>query len=428
MKKSNKLIKTKKAMKKTFKFLSMAALALVGAVMTGCSNDDDNIEQPANTSKVVTLTTTVGLDGGGSTTRALTAGGVKTFAVGEKMALIYYKGGTKQKAESNPLASTDITEEGKKATFTFELDTPNKSNPVMYIYPASMANNDASAKLDYLASQDGTLGSLARNLDLAVYTGHWVGDNLPTGTLANQLAVLALTLKDNAGSSTITSGLTQVTVSDGTNTYTVAPTSGTFGTDVIYVAIRPVTAALQYTATDGTTNYTKTATSREYEPGNFYNLGLRMVEPEPAGPTTVTWNSSNVSDLSVWGTYVSYEKEGITLRGNAEWCDANWADYGDGYGINFNMNASGGYTFTAPDGKKFTKIEMIIYRYEGWYTAAYDDKLGSGWPSGEDAAMTVYETNKVTWTGDAASVDLLTDAGLGSFGGTTVSSIEFTLE
>ena len=287
MKKSNEPTKTKKAMK-TIKFLSMAALALVGAVMTGCSSDDDNIietpQQPENTSKVVTLTTTVGLDGGGSTTRALTSGGVKTFAVGDVMAAIYYKGGTMQKAESKPLASTDITEGGKKATFTFELDTPNKSNPVMYIYPASMANNDGSSKLDRLASQDGTLESLARNLDLAVYTGNWVGDNLPTGTLANQLAVCALTLKDNATPTpnTITRGLTEVTVSDGSNTYTVTPTSSTFGEDVIYVAIRPVTAALQYTATDGTKNYTKTATSREYEPGNFYNLGLRMVELVPA--------------------------------------------------------------------------------------------------------------------------------------------------
>ena len=112
MKKSNEPTKTKKAMK-TIKFLSMAALALVGAVMTGCSSDDiETPQQPENTSKVVTLTTTVGLDGGGSTTRALTPGGVKTFAEGDVMAAIYYKGGTLQKAESKPLASTDITEEG----------------------------------------------------------------------------------------------------------------------------------------------------------------------------------------------------------------------------------------------------------------------------------------------------------------------------
>ena len=47
---NNKPTKTKKAMK-TIKLLSMAALALVGAVMTGCSSDDDildNPQQPVN--------------------------------------------------------------------------------------------------------------------------------------------------------------------------------------------------------------------------------------------------------------------------------------------------------------------------------------------------------------------------------------------
>ena len=152
-------------------------------------------------------------------------------------------------------------------------------------------------------------------------------------------------------------------------------------------------------------------------------------DPAPVA-TIVTWNSSNVSDLRVWGPYDwdSYTKEGITLKGNAENVDANWANMGYGDGINFNMNASGGYTFTAPKGKKFTKIEMTIYSYDGWYAAADNNQLGSGWPAGSAAAMTVYSSNKVTWTGNAATVDLLTDAGLDSFGGATVSSIEFTLE
>ena len=76
---------------KTMKnFLSMAALALMGAMMTGCSSDDnfDNPQQPENKSKVVTLTTTVGLDGG-AITRALTADGTKTFAEGDQIAVIY---------------------------------------------------------------------------------------------------------------------------------------------------------------------------------------------------------------------------------------------------------------------------------------------------------------------------------------------------
>ncbi len=153
-------------------------------------------------------------------------------------------------------------------------------------------------------------------------------------------------------------------------------------------------------------------------------------EPEPAGPTTVTWNSSNVSDIQFWGGapdgYDSYTKEGITLRGNAEQCDASWQNWGGGQeGIMFAMNAPGGYTFTAPDGKKFTKIEITATTNDGWYTYAYLGQLESGWPSGEEAADNFNSTLKFTWTGSAASVNLATT--LNSFGPSLVSSIEFTL-
>ena len=278
--KSNEPTKTKKAMK-TIKFLSMAALALVGAVMTGCSNDDEIIEtpqQPVNSQNVETLTTTVGFDEVAET-RALTSGGVKTFAAGDQLALVYKnKSGQTVKTLSRALPSGDY---GSSATFTFELVDADKTKDVTYIYPAAMAKADGTENYDALNSQNGTLATLASSLDLATFSDDWNGTSLPAGTLVNQLAVCALTLKDNATPTpnTITSGLTKVTVSDGSNTYTVTPTSSTFGENVIYVAIRPVTAALQYTATDGTKYYTKTATSREYAAGNFYNLGLRMVEP-----------------------------------------------------------------------------------------------------------------------------------------------------
>ena len=63
MMKSNEPTKAKSKMKKTMRFLSLAALALVGAVLTGCSSSDDSIvdtpKQPAQTGNVVTVTTTV---------------------------------------------------------------------------------------------------------------------------------------------------------------------------------------------------------------------------------------------------------------------------------------------------------------------------------------------------------------------------------
>ena len=298
--KSNEPTKTKSKMKKTMRFLSMTALALVGAVITGCSSDDNFIEQqPENSGKVTTLKTTISFDDG-ATTRALTSGGVKTFAVGDQVAIVFEDGKSRTwTALSNALTAGDIRNSGKTADITVDIfsqlgTTQANNGAVRLIYPANMAktfsgtsdaiNNDNTIDFTKLNAQDGTLDNLGSSIDLCTFDGNFTATGeLPTSiTLTNKLAVCALTLKNSDGSSTLTSGLTEVTVSDGSNTYTVAPTSGTFGEDVIYVAIRPVTAALEYTATDGTNNYTKTATSREYAAGNFYNLGLRMAEAAPA--------------------------------------------------------------------------------------------------------------------------------------------------
>ena len=339
---------------KTMRFLSMAALAVMGAVMTGCSSDDnfiDEPQQPENKSNVVTLTTTVGLDEGSEskgTSRALDVDftekkATKTFAAGEKMALVYKNtSGTTVKVESDALAEGDIVTGGKSATFTFTLTDPNRAQDVTYIYPAAMATDAGAVNYDALASQNGTLATLSSGLDLATYTGAWTsGTSLPAATLDNQLAILALTMKNSDGTSTITSGLTQVTLSDGTNTYTVTPTGSTFGTDNIYVAIRPVTAALSYTATDGTNNYTKTATSREYVASNFYNLGLRMVQDfAPAGVEavdlglSVKWANMNVGAESVTD-YGKYYAWGATTDNYSESKNYQWSNtpYYTGDGI-----------------------------------------------------------------------------------------------
>lgn len=342
--KSNEPTKTKSKMKKTMRFLSMTALALVGVVMVGCSNDDNIIntpQQPEDKSNIETLTTTVGFDEGAEArgaNRALNIDfknkeAVKTFAAGETMALVYKNtSGNTVKAVSAALEAGDITSGSKSAKFTFELENPDKTQNVTYIYPATMANADGTVNYDALSTQNGTLTTLSSTLDLATYTAAWDGTSLPTGTLDNQLAVCALTLKNSTGSSTITSGLTQVTVSDGSNSYTVTPTGSTFGTDNIYVAIRPVTAALNYTATNGSTNYTKTATSRTYAAGDFYNLGLRMVQdfaPATAEAVdlglSVKWANMNVGAESVTD-YGKYYAWGATTDNYSESKNYSWAN------------------------------------------------------------------------------------------------------
>ena len=256
-------------------FLSMAALALMGAMMTGCSSDDnfDNPQQIENKSNVVTLTTSVALDAG-ATTRALTGEGVKTFAVGEQMAIVYSNGSGMVTAVSRALKADDIKDAGTIASFTFDLETPDKSIDVTYIYPASMARADGSINYDALANQDGTLASLASNLDLATYEGEWLGENLPSCTLDNQLAILALTLKDSDGANEITGNVTDVTVKADEDTYTVNRSAAA---GPIYVAIKPIASKnVVVTTTGGSKDYVKLLTEKTYASGNGYSVSWRM--------------------------------------------------------------------------------------------------------------------------------------------------------
>ena len=133
----------------------------------------------------------------------------------------------------------------------------------------------------------------------------------------------------------------------------------------------------------------------------------------------IVWDVTNVSDLSVNGTY-KYKKDGVTLSGNTDMVEARW----NGDGIKFDAHASGGYTFTAPTGKAFTKIEMTLDSPAGWDIAYNEAKLGTGWAVNMD-----WETYicTVTWkfTAAASTVELLT--GTNDFSGEIVKSIAFYL-
>lgn len=133
----------------------------------------------------------------------------------------------------------------------------------------------------------------------------------------------------------------------------------------------------------------------------------------------VVWDVTNVTDIDVEGD--SYMKEGVTLSANPGDIYAFWNDNGDPTtdGIGFQVYSSGGYTFTAPTGKKFTKIEMKAVGDGGWYNA----NLGTGWAFAGDDTNNIY---KVTWTGSAASTDkLLPDTE--DFVGDDISYIAFYL-
>ena len=267
----------------------MVALVFMGTITTGCSSDDDSksLDKPA--SKTVTLTTTISRDGG-SDTRTLTEDGVKTFAVGDQFAVVYTNTGSERvKAVSEPLTAGDITNGGKNARMTVTLTDPVASS-VDYIYPASMANSDGTTNYSALCMQDGTFASISSKLDYAKGSGTMTESGgvftLPSIALKNQLAIFRFKIKNGEGKE-ITSSITGLTVSDGTNTYTVSREASA---DPIYMAMQPISSdkTISFVANSTSDSYYKNVTDKTYEANMIYPLNVTMI----------TGTTTNLSTLS----------------------------------------------------------------------------------------------------------------------------------
>lgn len=290
MKKINEPIRQNEAMKQMRNFLSVIAFALMGSVMTGCSSENDlaGNQQPAVKDNIVTVTTTVGLGGGDATTRALSATGVKTFEVGDQIALFYEQDGSSDPVKAVATAQ-NISADGKSATFTFELDNPELGSDISLCYPASFMDE---VPMDFYPAfaQDGTLNGGVKANDLGFATGNLVGTALPASiSLTNPFAVVAFTLKDGKGTDDkaddedVTSTITEMTIElpDYAKTYTITREAAD---GPIYVVLPPISSGktINITATGGGKTYTKTLDNKTYAASNFYQQGLLMTEQASA--------------------------------------------------------------------------------------------------------------------------------------------------
>ena len=271
----------------------MAALAFLGAMTVGCSGDDlaaETPQLPNTTNGTVVTKVTVSLDEHAST-RMLDPTGLKTFEEGDKIAVIYKNtAGVTVKAESELLQATDLHDAKKTASFSVTLTNPQANTPVRYIYPAAMAaddvsattpDNDATIKWSNLASQYGSFAFISEYVDLAVFDGTMTAQsNLPEpAPLKNQLTVGAFTI-ENSGGTDVTNTITKLTISDGTNTYNVSPST----LSTIYVAMKPIsnTQTVVVQATDGTTHYVKTVTGKTLAKNNITPVNVKMFTGTPA--------------------------------------------------------------------------------------------------------------------------------------------------
>lgn len=262
-------------MKNTMRYFVFAALVMAMATMVGCMKDDF---EDINLVGDVTFTAKVNLDTGNGS-KQLSENGVKTFAAGEQIAVVYINTSDHTvKATSVALTAGDITNNGKSATFTVTLTDPKAGTTVKYVYPASMVDNNGNETA--IANQDGTLESLSRLYDYAYGLGTFDGSALPRLTLSNQFAIGKITMKNYAGSSTL-NYIKGATITDGTNTYTITPASDEFSWP-IYVAMKPVSSdkTITINATDEGTRdydtYTKFVTGKTLYAGKMYTLTVKM--------------------------------------------------------------------------------------------------------------------------------------------------------
>lgn len=283
------------------------ALVVMGALICSCAEEVDDAQPSVG--GTVTMKTTVSLSENAST-RALTEAGVKTFTAGDQIAVVYEQASGTAKAVSVELASDDITESGKKAAFTVTLSSPKANGKVRYIYPASRAaetvatttapNDDATIKYDALATQVGTFDKIASDLDLSVFDGEMTAQAvLPAATLTNPLTIGKFTIK-NTSDADITSAITKLTIGDGTNTYTVNPST----LSTIYVAMKPIagTQTVTVNATDGTNNYTKSVTGNDLAASNIYDITVKVIRKITYLKYTSATDSSYVDVLTTNAT------------------------------------------------------------------------------------------------------------------------------
>lgn len=260
---------------KITKFFLMAALALTFAACSNDDNDFQNSPQPAK-AEGITITATLAPKTGGADTRALAPGDnkiVASWAVGEKIAILYEKGGTKYVAD----AEIKSVDQSGAATIEFSVESGTADGTACkLIYPSTAVNDAKTAEKSYtsmLASQNGELNA---DFDVRVGAGtiHTVTPSLDVTTQpAPQYSIFKFAVKDlsdtnlSVSSFEVSNSLASIT------TVSLASAKSEF-----YVALPTMTAyTYWFSATANGKNYVaKAVVSKDTEAGKYYQSTVQM--------------------------------------------------------------------------------------------------------------------------------------------------------
>ena len=210
-----------------------------------------------------------------------------TFSEGQQVAVFYKNtSGQTVKVLSDALTASDISNEGKSATINVTIDDADKTQPVTYFYPATMTNDDypslmAKGSINFnFTAQSGTEASLSTVRNCCKGSGAWDGNALPSVSMASQIAIWKLTMKDDYNDDIYAQ---KVTVKVGGKTVAYASTTSPyFSPNIVYLALNPATmgtGTLRIEASGlGSTYYIRKSSGVSLTAGKFYQSTLNMSE------------------------------------------------------------------------------------------------------------------------------------------------------
>ena len=260
---------------KITKFFLMAALALTFAACSNDDNDFQNSPQPAK-AEGITITATLAPKADAAATRALSEGDNKivvSWAVGEKIAILYEKGGTNYEAD----AEIKSVDDSGAATIEFSVESGTADGTACkLIYPSTAVNDAKTAEKSYtsmLASQNGELNA---DFDVRVGAGtiHTTKPSLDVTTQpAPQYSIFKFAVKDLSGTNLSVSSFEVSNSQASITTVSLASAKSEF-----YVALPTLTAyTYWFSATaDGKNYVAKAVVSKATEAGKYYQSTVQM--------------------------------------------------------------------------------------------------------------------------------------------------------
>lgn len=319
-----------------------ALAALLVAALAACSADDDQLvafeASPLEKEYILSVETAKGIGAVvgdlQSTTRSLTPSGSTLAASWATTDRVYVqKGGTWATGSLQPqYAGATSTLKGSLTGVTIAaadvltLQFPKSGTP------------------DY-TGQKGTLADIAANYDYATATAtvRSVSANgmvaADAATFTNQQAIVRFTLLDAADGTTPINA-TSLTVSDGTNTYSVTPPAAT---NDLYVAIpgfsgRTVTL---YATTD-LSSYMFEKPAVTFTNGQYYEITVKMTKPWADVPGTLPGMFSVSASKKVWFSQGNLQAVFASAGSSCTWkfADNQWDCIGNA-AANTKVNGNG---------------------------------------------------------------------------------------